>query len=255
MVLRKFWLSIALLASICLMANMAPAAVSSSANYSLAKDSLNGGGLAGASAGYDLESSLGQPEAVGSSTGTDYGLDPGLHGHYGDLSYILTVTLAGGGSGKVTSNPAGIDCGSSCVASYDPGTLVTLTATADADSSFTGWSGDGCTGTDPCLLTMNGNFDVTATFTGPPTITTQPQSQTTWTGQSATFSVTATGDGTLTYQWKKDGTDISGAVSSQYTIDPAALTHAGSYTCVVSNASGDVASDPAVLTVNQRPSP
>ena len=95
------------------------------------------------------------------------------------------------------------------------------------------------------------DHSIAASFTGPPVITTQPQSQTKWTGQSATFSVTATGDGTLTYQWKKGGADISGAVSSQYTIDPVTLDDAGTYSCVVSSAHGDTASDPATLTVEE----
>jgi hypothetical protein len=54
----------------------------------------------------------------------------------------LTVTLGGTGSGRVTSDPPGIDCGSDCDELYPVGTAVTLTATPDLGSTFVGWSGD-----------------------------------------------------------------------------------------------------------------
>jgi hypothetical protein len=81
----------------------------------------------------------------------------------------LTVELAGDGSGRVTSTPEGIDCGSSCTRLYDKGTRVTLTADPAADSSFYGWSGGGCTGSGPCKVTVNADTTVTAYFpAGPP---------------------------------------------------------------------------------------
>jgi PKD repeat protein len=75
----------------------------------------------------------------------------------------LTVSTAGTGSGAVVSSPAGISCGYSCQASFDAGTVVTLTATPDASSSFTGWAGD-CSGTGSCEVTMDQSHSVTATF-------------------------------------------------------------------------------------------
>ena len=77
-------------------------------------------------------------------------------------TYPLTVTVVGNGS--VTSNPAGIDCGSDCVEIYNYGTIVTLTAIHTSVSSFAGWSGD-CTGTAlTCTLTIDAAKNVTATF-------------------------------------------------------------------------------------------
>ena len=76
----------------------------------------------------------------------------------------LTVELAGTGSGKVTSDPAGIDCGDACTADFAEGASVTLTAAASGGSLFAGWSGDGCSGMDPCVLTMATARTVTATF-------------------------------------------------------------------------------------------
>src|SRR4051794_28468600 len=74
--------------------------------------------------------------------------------------------LLGPGSGTVTSAPAGIDCGADCSESYVEGTSVTLTAQPDSSSSFSGWSGDGCSGTDPtCTVPMSMARAVKATFT------------------------------------------------------------------------------------------
>jgi serine protease AprX len=75
----------------------------------------------------------------------------------------LRVTKAGTGSGKVTSTPAGINCGTTCTAAFDPGTSVTLKASPSGSSRFAGWSGD-CSGTAACRLTMNAGHAVTATF-------------------------------------------------------------------------------------------
>ena len=90
---------------------------------------------------------------------------------------------------------------------------------------------------------------VRVTLQGAPAITAQPQSLTVSAGSSASFSVTATGQGTLAYQWRFNGANISGATASTYTIANAQASHAGSYTVVVSNASGPTTSAAATLTV------
>jgi hypothetical protein len=74
----------------------------------------------------------------------------------------LTVNKSGTGSGTVSSSPAGIDCGTDCSEDYDSGTVVTLTATPDAGSTFSGWSGS-CSGTS-CSVTMDANHSVNANF-------------------------------------------------------------------------------------------
>jgi hypothetical protein len=79
----------------------------------------------------------------------------------------LTVATAGTGSGTVTSAPAGISCGVDCSHTYPEDTEVTLTATADAGSTFVGWSGD-CAGTGGCNLTLDTDKSVTATFNADP---------------------------------------------------------------------------------------
>jgi hypothetical protein len=80
----------------------------------------------------------------------------------------LTLSKLGGGSGIVTSVPAGIDCGASCSASFAAGASVTLSATAAAGSIFTGWAGGGCSGKGACTLTLNAAATVTATFSSNP---------------------------------------------------------------------------------------
>ena len=84
----------------------------------------------------------------------------------------------------------------------------------------------------------------------PAVITVQPVSLTLVVpGQSATFSVTATGDN-LMYQWQKDGVDIStGANSASYMIAAVAESDEGEYRCVVSNTANSVTSTAADLSV------
>lgn len=84
-----------------------------------------------------------------------------------------------------------------------------------------------------------------------PGITSNPGNQTVTAGQTATFTVTAAGSSPLFYQWKKDGVDIAGATSNTLTINNAQASDAGSYTCYVSNAAGNVTSNVATLTVNE----
>jgi len=81
---------------------------------------------------------------------------------------ILLVSRSGSGGGTVTSSPTGIDCGSTCSAKFDHGTQVTLTASPAAGSSFTGWSGNGCSGTGSCKVTLNADTAVTANFDAQP---------------------------------------------------------------------------------------
>src|SRR6187455_805696 len=78
-------------------------------------------------------------------------------------TFALGVTRAGTGSGTVTSNPSGINCGTSCTANYGSGTSVTLTAAAASGSTFAGRSGS-CSGTGSCVLAMTASRSVTATF-------------------------------------------------------------------------------------------
>ena len=83
------------------------------------------------------------------------------------LPQTLTVTLAGTGSGTVTSAPAGINCPGTCASAFAANSTVTLTAVAAGGSSFAGWSGAGCSGVGTCVVTMSAAQAVTATFNLP----------------------------------------------------------------------------------------
>ena len=92
------------------------------------------------------------------------------------------------------------------------------------------------------------------TVTVPPTITTQPISQTVLAPATATFTVVATGTPNPTYQWKRNGTNITGATAASYTTSATSLADQGaSFTVVVTNSAGTVTSNAALLTVNQAP--
>ena len=76
---------------------------------------------------------------------------------------VLSVAKAGNGSGAVISSPSGINCGSTCSASFPSGSSVQLRANPNASSTFSGWSG-ACSGTSTCTVTVSAAASVTATF-------------------------------------------------------------------------------------------
>ncbi len=83
-----------------------------------------------------------------------------------------------------------------------------------------------------------------------PTILSHPINQTLSPGQSALFTVTATGLPTPSYQWRKNGGNISGATNATYSIVSSLPTDSGTYTVLVTTPAGSVLSSNAVLTVN-----
>jgi len=78
-------------------------------------------------------------------------------------AYGLVVATWGGGTGTVTSSPAGIDCGTACAANFAAGSTVTLSANVPAGSVFDGWGG-ACSGTGACTVAMDALKTVTARF-------------------------------------------------------------------------------------------
>lgn len=117
--------------------------------------------------------------SAGSYTGTltmsDAGSSPAATGCPRTASVTLTVNSSGNptltvsrdgpGSGTVTSNVGGINCGATCSAQYTSGSAVILTQSPAGGSTFGGWSGGGCSGTGAtCTVTVSANTTVTATF-------------------------------------------------------------------------------------------
>ena len=84
-----------------------------------------------------------------------------------------------------------------------------------------------------------------------PTITTHPTGQTVTAGANVNFSVAASGTAPLSYQWRLNGGNISGATAATLTLNSVTVGQSGgSYSCVVSNSAGTATSTAATLTVN-----
>ena len=94
--------------------------------------------------------------------------------------YNLEINTVGTGVGKVISEPAGIDCGADCSQLFRRGTVVTLQATPEADSSFGGWSGCNWSSGKTCQVTMGRDKTVVATFIGPSLTVTAPNGGEVW---------------------------------------------------------------------------
>jgi cyclophilin family peptidyl-prolyl cis-trans isomerase len=131
-------------------------------------------------------------------------------------------------------------------------TIVTATVTG---STLTLTPGSGGTVTLTVRATdVNGNAaDSTLVVTNnapapAPTFTTQPVAQTVASGSTVVFNSEALGG--PAYQWRRNGTAITGATSSTLVIPGATAANAGTYTVVVSNAAGSATSNPALLTIN-----
>lgn len=190
-------------------------------------------------------------------------------------TYSVTVT---GACGNTTTQGALLTVNTATITS-DPsdatrceGGAVTFSTTASGTGPFTyQWKKgndviQGATSSsltiDPIATTDAGTYTVTttgacgsdsksATLTVNNTVdATDPVAKTACIGSSVTFSTTASGTGPFTYQWFKGGNPINGATNSSYTIDPVALSDAGSYTVEVTGACGSKTTGAAILTVN-----
>jgi autotransporter-associated beta strand protein len=114
--------------------------------------------------------------------------------------------------------------------------------------STTGFSNPLGTGSFSLALANGGN-DLVLKFVVPLAITSQPASLTRNASASATFSVTASSAFPISYQWKKDGTDISGETNSTLALNNVSYLNEGSYTVLVSISGSSILSDAATLTV------
>src|SRR5258708_27381914 len=185
----------------------------------------------------------------------------GNHGHGGSKFNTAGFNLSG------TINPA--TGGSGATVTLSGAASATTTPNSSGAYTFTGLASGSYTITPSnagyTFTPLSQNVTVsTANVSGvnftdnavavAPTITTQPASQTVIVGQTASFTVAATGTAPLNFQWKKNGTAILGATSSSYTTPVTTSSDNGAqFTVAVSNAAGSVTSNAAALTVNAAP--
>lgn len=102
-------------------------------------------------------------------------------------------------------------------------------------------------------LLIQATFDLVSTIPVPPTILAQPTSQTIVEGETATFTMTANGTTQLSYQWRYNGSDLTGATNATLILENVQRANAGIYSVVVSNGLGSATSADATLTVNPAP--
>jgi hypothetical protein len=125
--------------------------------YRLAAGSpaINAGTAVGAP-GFDLKGA--RRDALPDMGAFEFGASP--------RPLLTVVAMKLGGSGKVTSSPVGINCGTACSARFDLGATVTLTARAATGSRFLGWT-HGCAGVARCTVKLSSAKSVTARFAPP----------------------------------------------------------------------------------------
>jgi hypothetical protein len=166
----------------------------------------------------------------------------------------------------ITTQPSAVSVAQGSPASF------TVAATGNAPLTYQ-WRLGGAALTGGTAATLSipsaqpsnaGNYDVVVTdaygsvtsntaaltVSTAPSITAQPASLAVGAGSFASFSVTASGTAPLSYQWMKDGTNISGGTVAIFSISSAQIADAGSYSVVVTNSTGSATSNQAKLTVN-----
>lgn len=162
--------------------------------------------------------------------------------------FSITSALNGPIAASVNGGPVSFTLSPPSALAYNDTITVTI---------FGGQVADQATGT--ILGTANTTFSYSTEIfvpPSPPTITGQPASQTVFVGANVTFDVTASGTAPLSYQWRKNGTAITGnssATTASLSLGNVATTDAGNYSCVVSNSAGSNVSNAASLTVNLAP--
>ena len=219
--------------------------------------------------------------AISGATTSTYTIASAQSGDAGNYNVVVSNS-----AGSITSNTATLTVTTSPVAptitaqpqsqTASAGSTATFSVTASGTTPFTyQWSKDGAalSGATQQTLTISnvqaanaGNYTVVVTnaagsatsnpatltvgATSAPQIKDQPMSQSVNATDPVIFSVTATGTPPFTYQWRKDGTALTGQKLDTLPIQSVQASDAGNYTVVVTTPNGSVTSNAAVLTVN-----
>ncbi len=220
--------------------------------------------------------------SIGGANSTTYSIASVAAGDAGNYSAVATNS-----AGSATSNAATLTVSAATTAPAITTQPTSLSVTIGSQASFTvaasgnptpiyQWFKDGVSigGANSATYTIAsvaagdaGNYTAVATNSAgsatsaiatltvstsasAPAITTQPTSLTVTTGSAASFTVTASGSPTPTYQWQKAGVNIAGATNATYTIASVVAGDAGSYTAVATNSAGSATSTAATLMVN-----
>ena len=159
-----------------------------------------------------------------------------------NVGQTATFNVAATGSGTLTYQwkKNGVDVGTNT-----PSYTTPATSASDNNAKFTVTVSNTAGSVTSNAATLTVNTPVSA-----PSISTQPSSQNVNVGQTATFNVAATGSGTLTYQWKKNGVNVGTNTPSYTTPATSASDNNAKFTVTVSNTAGSVTSNAATLTVN-----
>jgi len=168
------------------------------------------------------------------------GVQSNLHG----LGARVTVTYTGGLAYRQNNGDAGGQYASQSSVPLHFGIATASNATVEVK-----WP----SGVVDTLSSVaaNSTLTIVENTSGAPRITKQPQNRTVTVGETARFVVVATGTEPLSYQWKKNGTDIPGATDSSYVTPPTTLADNGAiFAVTVSNSAGTVTSRDATLRVN-----
>jgi ASPM-SPD-2-Hydin domain-containing protein/HYDIN/CFA65/VesB family protein/immunoglobulin I-set domain protein len=169
----------------------------------------------------------------------------------------LKATLTNTGNSNVTVASVSASGAGYSASGISTGQLLTPGQTATLSVTFAP-SAAGSVSGSVALASNASNSPISVGLTGsgvvsaqPPTITTQPASQTIIAGQTATFSVAASGTAPLSYQWQMNRAAISGATAASYTTRAETIGASGEqFAVVVTNGAGNVTSNAATLTVN-----
>jgi len=170
-----------------------------------------------------------------------------------DSGQPVQFSVSASGSGALTYRWSHRPAGGSWTELTDNATYTgATTATLNIAATTSGMDGD----LFRCVASYGGSSPTTSesatlTVISPPVINAAPSSATTTAGGATVFTISASGPGTLSYQWRRDGVDIAGATSSTLTLLSTQSFHAGAYTCVVTSSNGRfVISSPATLIVS-----